>query len=41
VERLAYWGSDVECAVPSEDDLSAWQMKTLHELQPHRWDCWQ
>src|SRR5262245_59365367 len=41
MERLAYWGPDVECAVPSVEDPRAWQMKTLRELQPHRWDRWQ
>ena len=41
IERLAFWGSEVQCALPAGDDLRAWQTKTLGELQPHRWDRWQ
>jgi cytidine deaminase len=39
MERLAWFGPDVECAVP--DGGSGWKMMRLRELQPHRWDRWQ
>ncbi len=36
-ERLLYWGQDVQAAVPSDNDSTKWQMKTLSELQPYYW----
>jgi cytidine deaminase len=36
-ERLLYWGQNVQAAVPSDDDSTKWQMKTLNELQPYYW----
>ena len=39
MERLAYFGPDVQCAVP--DERGGWKTMTLRELQPHRWDGWQ
>ena len=40
MERLAFFGPEVQCAVP-DDGATSWKMKTLAELQPHRWDRWQ
>jgi cytidine deaminase len=40
IERLAWFGPEVECAVPPDGDGDGWQMRTLGELQPHRWDRW-
>jgi cytidine deaminase len=40
MERLAWWGPDVECAVPAEDEPSRWEVRTLRQQQPHRWDRW-
>lgn len=36
-ERLAFWGGDVEVAVPSPEDPSRWQTRLLKELIPHYW----
>jgi cytidine deaminase len=36
-ERLAFWGSDVQVAVPHPDDPSKWQSKALREVQPYYW----
>jgi cytidine deaminase len=36
-ERLAYWGLDVEVAVPAPDDPTEWRARTLSEVQPHYW----
>lgn len=36
-ERLFVWGGDIEAAVPTDDDSSNWQCKTLNELQPYYW----
>jgi cytidine deaminase len=36
-ERLAYWGLDVEVAVPRPDDPTDWQSKRLSEVQPFYW----
>lgn len=36
-ERLAFWGGDVEIAVPDPDDPTSWQPKTLREVQPYYW----
>lgn len=36
-ERLAFWGGEVQCAVPHPDDPSHWQMKPLAQLLPHYW----
>jgi cytidine deaminase len=36
-ERLAFWGGEVELAVPSPDDPSRWEMRLLKELVPHYW----
>jgi cytidine deaminase len=41
MERLAFWGPSVQCAVPASDEGRTWRMMTLGELQPHRWDRWQ
>ncbi len=35
-ERLAYWGGEVEVAVPRTDDPS-WEMRRLKQLLPHYW----
>jgi len=39
-ERLAYWGQDVEVAVPRRDDPTKWEMKLLREVTPHYWNIW-
>lgn len=36
-ERLFFWGSDVEVAVPDKDDPTKWVAKTLKEVQPYHW----
>lgn len=36
-ERLAYWGGDVQAAVPRADDPTTWLSLPLRELQPHYW----
>ena len=36
-ERLAFWGGDVQLAVPNPDDPTQWQMKRLKQLLPHYW----
>lgn len=37
-ERLAFWGLDVEIAVPSRDAGGFWQSATLRELRPFYWN---
>jgi cytidine deaminase len=38
-ERLAYWGLDVQIAVPAPSSSGRlWQAKTLRELRPFFWD---
>ena len=34
-ERLMMWGDEVVAAVPSEDDPTRWESRTLKELQPY------
>ena len=36
-ERLAFWGGDVQLAVPNRDDPTRWKMKRLKQLMPHYW----
>lgn len=36
-ERLAYWGGDVQVAVPNAEDPTRWLSKPLREVQPHYW----
>jgi len=36
-ERLAYWGGEVEVAVPIADDPTRWQRRYLKEVIPHHW----
>ncbi|WP_395739519.1 cytidine deaminase [Prosthecobacter sp.] len=36
-ERLAFWGGDVQLAVPCPEDQTRWQMKRLKQLMPHYW----
>lgn len=36
-ERLAYWGGDVQVAVPHTDDPARWVSKALREVQPEYW----
>jgi cytidine deaminase len=36
-ERLMVWGDAIEAAVPTENDSTKWQMKTLKEIQPYYW----
>lgn len=36
-ERLFHWGQDVEVAVPTIDDATQWDVKTLKEVQPYYW----
>ena len=31
------WGPDVEVAVADPDDPTAWQVRTLAEVNPHYW----
>ena len=36
-ERLAFWGPDLEVAVPRLEAPTTWEVKRLSELQPHYW----
>ncbi len=36
-ERLAYWGGDVQVAVPRADDPTKWLSVPLREVQPYYW----
>lgn len=36
-ERLAFWGGDIEVAVPTPDDPSRWETRLLKETLPHYW----
>jgi cytidine deaminase len=36
-ERLAFWGGDVEIAVPDPSDPTRWRAKRLREVQPYYW----
>lgn len=36
-ERLAFWGPDVEVAVPDESDPTRWRARRLCEVVPHYW----
>ena len=36
-ERLAFWGSEVEVAIPDPEDPTKWESKRLHEAQPYYW----
>ena len=36
-ERLAFWGGDVQVAVPKPDDATQWLSKPLREVQPFYW----
>lgn len=36
-ERLAFWGGDVEVAVPCVDNPANWHMRRLRQLMPHYW----
>jgi cytidine deaminase len=36
-ERLAFWGLEVQVAVPGEAQGSEWQAKSLRELRPFYW----
>lgn len=36
-ERLFHWGGSVEVAVPAPDDPTAWESRTLDEVQPYYW----
>lgn len=36
-ERLAFWGGDIELAVPLADDPTRWEMKKLKDVVPHYW----
>jgi cytidine deaminase len=37
-ERLAFWGLDVEIAVPSLEPYQAWQFLKLRQLRPSYWN---
>jgi cytidine deaminase len=37
-ERLAFWGLDVEIAVPSLESDQAWQFLKLRQLRPFYWN---
>jgi cytidine deaminase len=37
-ERLAFWGLDVEIAVPSQEPGKTWQFCTLRQLRPFYWN---
>lgn len=37
-ERLAFWGLDVEIAVPSSEPDQAWQFLKLRQLRPFYWN---
>lgn len=36
-ERLAFWGGDVEIAVPHPMDPTGWKVKQLRDVQPYYW----
>ena len=36
-ERLAFWGGEVQVAIPDPEDPTKWQSKRLHEVQPYYW----
>jgi cytidine deaminase len=36
-ERLAYWGGDVEVAIPSADNPSNWERRRLKQIMPFYW----
>ncbi|MEO8351081.1 MAG: cytidine deaminase [Chthoniobacteraceae bacterium] len=36
-ERLAFWGGEIEVAVPRREDPSSWEMRRLKQLMPHYW----
>lgn len=36
-ERLAYWGGDVEVAVPDSNNPTGWLSLPLRVVQPHYW----
>jgi cytidine deaminase len=36
-ERLALWGPAVEVAVPRQDDPTAWEARSLAEVNPYYW----
>lgn len=36
-ERLAFWGPDLEVAVPVSEDPTRWEVKRLAEVQPYYW----
>lgn len=36
-ERLAFWGGDVQVAVPNPEDATKWVSKSLREVQPFYW----
>lgn len=36
-ERLALWGPAVQVAVPKADDPTAWEARTLAEVNPYYW----
>lgn len=36
-ERLAFWGPDVEVAVPNQIDPAKWQMRKLRDVLPYYW----
>jgi cytidine deaminase len=37
-ERLAFWGLDVEIAVPSSEPGQTWQFRKLRQLRPFYWN---
>jgi cytidine deaminase len=37
IERLRYWGPDVQVAVPDSTNPTKWISKTLKEVQPYYW----
>ena len=36
-ERLAFWGPEVEVAVPVPGDPTKWQTRKLRDIVPHYW----
>lgn len=36
-ERLMFWGDEIECAVPSPQDSTKWEVRRLKDLQPYYW----
>lgn len=36
-ERLAFWGGDIELAVPVSGNPTWWEMKRLKDVVPHYW----